>query len=143
MGRAAVYEDERDRAWALRPGSVDNSQDHAQCGRATRYRQRLRARQTQSRWTVPGVDITLNARFSNDRLLQGGVSFGRSVIDNCFVVESSEQARPGFCRAAAPWSSTVQFKLAGAYPLPGRIQVSGTLQNINTFAYQAMLRGQS
>ena len=44
-------------------------------------------------------------------LLQGGVSFGRTVSDNCFVVDSPQQKRPGFCRVELPWSTTAQLKL--------------------------------
>lgn len=77
-----------------------------------------------------GFEFGVSTRWGGGRFLQGGVSFGRTVADNCFVVDSPQQKRPGFCRVVLPWSTTAQVKVAGTYPLPWKMQVSGTLQNI-------------
>jgi hypothetical protein len=95
------------------------------------------------------VDIGLQARFGKGGILQGGVSTGRTITDNCGLVQnnlgiantiatynlqpSGTGARntTAFCRVTVPWSAQTQFKVAGNYPLPWYdIQVSGTLQNL-------------
>ena len=77
-----------------------------------------------------GVDITMNTRFVRGGLLQGGVSVGRTVTDNCIVVDSPEVARPGFCNVVPPWSSGTQVKLSAIYPLPWGLQTSVIFQNL-------------
>ena len=94
-----------------------------------------------------GFDISLNTRLGGGKLLAGGVSFGRTVVDNCDLAARPDITATGltaatprseaFCRNEQPWSSTAQFKLQGVYPLPWGLQASGTLQNINTFAVAA------
>jgi hypothetical protein len=95
-----------------------------------------------------GFDFSLNTRLVGGKLLAGGVSFGRTVVDNCALARNPEITAPGltaatprgdaFCRNEQPWSSTAQFKLQGVYPFPfWGLQMSGTLQNINTFAIAA------
>ncbi len=76
-----------------------------------------------------GVDTTMNLRFGAGGLLSGGLSVGRTVTDNCFVVDSPEQAREGFCHNAAPWSQGTQVKFMAVYPLPWDIQTSAIYQN--------------
>lgn len=76
-----------------------------------------------------GVDATMNLRFGAGGLLSGGLSVGRTVTDNCFVVDSPEQAREGFCHNAAPWSQGTQVKFMAVYPLPWDIQTSAIYQN--------------
>ena len=76
-----------------------------------------------------GLEFGVSTRWGNGRLLQGGVSLGRSIENNCYTVDSPQQERPGFCRVVLPWSRTLQTKLAGIYPLPGGLQASATLQN--------------
>ena len=45
----------------------------------------------------------------------------------------------GYCNIEQPWSSSLQLKLQGVYPLPWYgLQASGTLQNINTFDISAI-----
>ncbi len=95
-----------------------------------------------------GFDFSLNTRLGGGKLLAGGVSFGRTVVDNCALAEHPEITATGltaatprseaYCRNEQPWSSTAQFKLQGVYPMPfWGLQLSGTLQNINTFAIAA------
>jgi hypothetical protein len=90
-----------------------------------------------------GVDVALNARVGRGGLLSGGVSTGRTITDNCAVVQKNPQialtvggapasiASTAFCHVVLPWSAQTQFKFAGNYPLPlWHIQVSGTYQNL-------------
>lgn len=78
-----------------------------------------------------GIDVTMNARFGKGALLQGGVSTGQTVVDNCVVVDSPQQQRPGFCRTINPWRGQTQVKMSGVYPLPWwGLQTSATFQNL-------------
>jgi hypothetical protein len=86
-----------------------------------------------------GVDATFRARFAQRGLVQGGVSLGRTVVDNCLVVDAPQAAivgtngamgRAGFCNVTPPWSANSQVKLAAVYPLPWDIQIAGTYQNL-------------
>jgi hypothetical protein len=76
-----------------------------------------------------GVDVTTNARFGRGGQLSGGVSIGRTVTDNCVVVDSPQDARPGFCRTARPWGAATDVKFLVVYPLPYDIQTSAIYQN--------------
>jgi len=76
-----------------------------------------------------GIDATVNVRFGQG-LLQGGVSTGARVTDNCFVVDSPQQKRPGFCHISPPWSAGTQVKFSGFYPLPWDLQTSVSYQNL-------------
>jgi hypothetical protein len=77
-----------------------------------------------------GVDVTLNTRFGQGGQFSGGLSVGRTVTDNCFVVDSPQQARPQFCHVSPPWSAGTQVKFLVVYPLPWDLQTSATYQNI-------------
>ena len=79
-----------------------------------------------------GVDLTMNARLPRV-LLQGGVSTGRTLEDNCEIVRAVPESSANFtgngerfCRTQSPFLT--QFKLLGAYTLPYEIQLSGTFQ---------------
>jgi hypothetical protein len=76
-----------------------------------------------------GVDLTTNARFGKGGQLSGGVSVGRTVTDNCVVVDTPQDARPGFCRTARPWGAATDVKFLVVYPLPYDIQTSAVYQN--------------
>ncbi len=76
-----------------------------------------------------GVDIETQARFSNGALLTGGVGIGKTVNDDCFTVDSPADLYQ--CRVITPWwAGNGQIKLAGSYPLPYGIEVSGVFQHI-------------
>jgi hypothetical protein len=91
-----------------------------------------------------GFDISLNSRFGQGGLLQGGVSTGTTVTDNCDIVQNHPEigftavgggagARTGsdFCRAVQPMAGQTQYKFAGNYPLPWLgLQFSATYQNL-------------
>ena len=57
------------------------------------------------------------------------MSVGRTVTNNCLVVDSPEAAREGFCEVAPPWSSATDVKFLAVYPLPWDIQTSAVYQN--------------
>jgi Carboxypeptidase regulatory-like domain len=76
-----------------------------------------------------GVDVTMNLRFGQGGLLNGGISTGRTVTDNCAVLMDSPERR--FCRVTLPFAGQIQVKLSGAYPLPWwDIQASATYQDL-------------
>jgi hypothetical protein len=77
-----------------------------------------------------GVDVGLNLRFLDGGLLTGGVSFGRTVTDNCSVVDSPHLKSDAFCHITPPWSAGTQVKVTGTYPLPAGFAVSGNFQNL-------------
>ena len=97
-----------------------------------------------------GVDFTMNARLPKV-LLQGGVSTGKTVTDNCAITRTFPQvtvpaavgspaiASPPaatsiqttstlFCRVDTPFLTQVKF--LASYSLPLDIQVAGTVQSI-------------
>jgi hypothetical protein len=100
------------------------------------------------RWN--GADVAINARLQNGILLQGGISIGKAVTDNCDVVSKignsinvalasllipignapPQVGNPStrFCQLETPFLSNV--KLLGSYALPWAIQLSGTFQSI-------------
>ena len=74
-----------------------------------------------------GVDLTFNWRIAGGATLYGGTSTGRVLSNNC-QTEDPNSLR--FCDQAAydvPFAT--QFKLAGTYPLPYGVRVSGTFQS--------------
>jgi hypothetical protein len=75
-----------------------------------------------------GADFTVNARLRNNLLLQGGVSTGKTLTDNCDVVGLIDNPSKLYCRVETPFLT--QVKLLGAYTLPWQIQVAGTFQNV-------------
>ena len=76
-----------------------------------------------------GVDLLLDARLGSGWQVQGGLAVGRTVEDNCLVVDSPEDARPDFCKVTPPWSAGTQVKFLVVYPLPWDIQTSAIYQN--------------
>ena len=84
-----------------------------------------------------GVDATLNGKFLDEGQFQGGLSVGRTVFDNCLVVDSPEAARDGFCKVAPPWSAGAQVKFLVVYPLPWSLRTSVVYQNMPGISYTA------
>ncbi len=76
-----------------------------------------------------GIDATINARLGHGGQISGGLSMGRTVTDNCLVVDSPQDARPDFCKVVPPWSAASQAKFMVVYPLPWDIQTSAIYQN--------------
>jgi hypothetical protein len=78
-----------------------------------------------------GVDATLSARFGQGGQVSGGLSFGRTVDNNCVVVDSPQDARPDFCENKPNWGSGTQVKFLAVYPLPWDLQTSIIYQNFS------------
>jgi hypothetical protein len=101
-----------------------------------------------------GVDITLNGRFAQGGQFSGGLSFGRTVTDNCVLNDNGSLNNPTptgtglvflnvlaapttatvprtreFCHVAPPWSAGTQLKFLVVYPLPFDVEASGIVQN--------------
>jgi hypothetical protein len=76
---------------------------------------------------------------AQDIQVGGGVDTGRTVIDNCFVVNSPQQLLN--CRVVIPFKALTQVKVFGSSPLPGHFMVSATFKNYGgsdfTADYQA------
>jgi hypothetical protein len=80
-----------------------------------------------------GFDVTIDARLRNGLFLQGGVSTGTTMTDNCDVVDDAPEIlggqSAGFCHFESPLLP--QYKALAAYTLPWYdIRVSGTLQSL-------------
>ena len=84
--------------------------------------------------TYNGFDINLNSRFGRGGMLQGGVSTGQTVTDNCDVIDSPATL---YCETVSPFVGSLQIKLSGVYPMPGGFQVSAVLQNLPGAAISA------
>jgi hypothetical protein len=92
------------------------------------------------------IDVSVNARLQGGVLLQGGVSSGKSMTDNCAIVKSAPSSvgattgNQGLVRGGAnptgTWCHTetpflTQLKVSGAYTLPWQeIQISGAYQDL-------------
>ena len=73
-----------------------------------------------------GFDLTANSRLAG-LVLQGGLSVGRRMTDNCDVVGKIDNPSPYLCSLVSNWLP--QIKFLGTYPLPWQdIQLSGTFQ---------------
>jgi hypothetical protein len=80
----------------------------------------------QAHWD--GVDIMLDARLRNGLLLQGGVSTGQDMTDNCDVAAKVDNPSTRFCHIETGFLS--QYKALASYTIPYDIRVSGTLQSL-------------
>jgi hypothetical protein len=79
-----------------------------------------------------GVDVTVNARLQQGVTLQGGLSSGRTVTDNCEVLalvpEAGPTGRP-YCHVQTNFLT--QVKLLGSYTVPRvDVQIAGTFQSL-------------
>lgn len=82
-----------------------------------------------------GVDVSINAKFGRGGVLRGGYSTGRTVQNNCTVIDSPEQAR--FCKVTLGFKAQNQIKMSAIYPLPLNFQVSGNIQHLPGIPIQA------
>jgi hypothetical protein len=76
-----------------------------------------------------GIDVTVNARPGRGSLLQGGLSTGRTMTDNCDIIAKIDNPSTRFCHVET--SFLTQVKFLGSYNVPkADVQVSGTFQSI-------------
>ncbi len=68
-------------------------------------------------------------------ILGGSVDTGRTVEDNCFVVDSPQQLLN--CHAVTPFKAQTLVKANASYPLPRNIVVSAVIQNVAGISYLA------
>jgi hypothetical protein len=54
---------------------------------------------------------------------------GKTVENNCLVVDSPQDAREGYCKTSPPWSAGTDVKFMVVYPLPFDISASAIYQN--------------
>ena len=59
---------------------------------------------------------SINTRLGQGIVLGGGLDFGSTVTDACFVVDNPQQLKD--CHLKNPFRGTAQLKLNGSYPLP-------------------------
>jgi len=72
--------------------------------------------------------VGIETRFAKGMRLGGGVDTGRTVTDNCFVVDSPQLLN---CHLVTPFNGQTQIKLNGSYPLPYDFVVSGVLLSLS------------
>ena len=78
-----------------------------------------------------GVDLTVNARPGNGAFVQGGLSTGRTVTDNCEVRAALPEiaATNPYCHVGTNFLT--QIKFSGAYTIPQvDVQLSAAYQNL-------------
>jgi hypothetical protein len=79
-----------------------------------------------------GMDLQANTRLGRGVLLQGGLSTGRTVIDNCAIYAKLPEINPvdlPYCHKAERFLT--QVKGFAAYTIPRvEVQVSATLQSL-------------
>ncbi|MEP7310858.1 MAG: TonB-dependent receptor [Acidobacteriota bacterium] len=82
------------------------------------------------RWN--GVDLAVNARLRGGLLLQGGISTGRTVTDNCEILAQLPEISPlglPYCHQVTDFLT--QIKFLGSYNLPKvDVAVSGSFQSL-------------
>ena len=79
-----------------------------------------------------GFDLTMNARIRPDLYLQGGMSTGRTLTDNCEILAQIPESNPlglPYCRQDTNFLT--QVKLLGSYTVPKiAVQLSGAFQSV-------------
>jgi hypothetical protein len=79
--------------------------------------------------------VGVHTRFGTSGEFSATLDTGRTVTDTCFVVDSPQALLN--CHVVAPFKGQTQVKMYGSYPLPGGFVVSGVLQSVSGFPYQA------
>jgi hypothetical protein len=79
-----------------------------------------------------GFEFNVNARMPGGLQLMGGTITDRRVTENCYTIDSPQREH-AFCRDARPYQTSM--KLAGTWPAPYGVQVSGSIQAIPGPAY--------
>jgi hypothetical protein len=83
----------------------------------------------QSNWN--GADFTTNVRLPNGVILQGGISTGKTMTDNCDILSKVGNATGNpstrFCHVETPLLNNV--KLLASYTFPWHLALSGAFQS--------------
>jgi hypothetical protein len=77
-----------------------------------------------------GFDISFNARLRGGAQMYGGTSTGRTISKTCDVTDPNSLRFCDQTQYSMPWLTL--FKIAGTYPLPFGLQVSGMFQSTPT-----------
>jgi hypothetical protein len=83
-----------------------------------------------------GFDITVDARMQNGLFLQGGVSSGKTMTDNCEIIDDLPELlvvagvsqSASYCHQETPMLA--QYKGIASYTLPYGVRISGTFQSL-------------
>jgi hypothetical protein len=75
-----------------------------------------------------GGDVTVAGRLPSGGMLQGGVSVGKTMTDNCDVVTKLDNPSTYQCRKVGGWLP--QVKMLGSHPLPLGFRIAGTYQTM-------------
>jgi hypothetical protein len=83
-----------------------------------------------------GFDLTADARIHNGFFIQGGVSTGRTITDNCNIVAQAPElltvagvlTPKEFCHFNSGF--VPQYKALASYTLPYGVRISGTFQSV-------------
>ena len=82
--------------------------------------------------------ITVDSRFGSGIQVGGSVDTGRTIVDNCFVVDTPQQLLN--CRFTKPFNGQTQIKAHGVVPLPRGFTVSGVFQSLSGATFNANYR---
>ncbi len=74
-----------------------------------------------------GFELSTRARFGNGGLASGGISLGKTVVDNCTIVDTPQAAVRPFCETG---SRQDQVKFNASYPIWRGITVAAVYQNL-------------
>jgi hypothetical protein len=77
----------------------------------------------------------LESQFRQGMSLGASVDTGRTVQDNCFVVDSPQQLLN--CHLVTPFKAQTLVKTHWSYTFPGNFVASGALQNVSGISYGA------
>ncbi|MQA29423.1 MAG: hypothetical protein GEU82_06225 [Luteitalea sp.] len=73
------------------------------------------------------ISATIQTRLASGFQIGGGIDAGRTVTDNCFVVDSPQQLLN--CRVERPFSAQTQLKMNVSHRLPAGFVISGIFKN--------------
>jgi hypothetical protein len=79
-----------------------------------------------------GFDFTSNARLGGGAVIEGGVTFGKGMTDNCEVIEKVPEALGNlpkeFCHQETGWEPN--YKMLASYTLPYGVRISGNFLSL-------------
>ena len=81
------------------------------------------------------VDAKVNARFGDGGLIFGGISTGKTTINEC----DHPDRPPQYCENSRSWGGNTQIKVGGTYPVWAGLAASFTFQNISGIPQPATL----